>query len=109
MMAIFGCCSDMGGAAVKKSRNSGITKSTNRCWRESNLSVYLFPGDRDHQMAIQLIDVISILIPLIIILLGCELFTNGIEWLGVKLGLAESCVGSILAAIGTALRRRWCP
>ena len=94
---------------MKKSRNSGIAKSTNRCWRESNLSVYLFPGNRDHQMAIQLIDVIFILIPLIIIFLGCELFTNGIEWLGVKLGLAESCVGSILAAIGTALPETMVP
>lgn len=54
-------------------------------------------------MAIEIGDVLLILIPLIIILFGCELFTNGIEWLGVKLGLAESCVGSILAAIGTAL------
>lgn len=54
-------------------------------------------------MAIQITDVLLLLIPLIIILLGCELFTNGIEWLGVKLGLAESCVGSVLAAVGTAL------
>jgi len=54
-------------------------------------------------MAFQIADVLLLLIPLVIILLGCELFTNGIEWLGVKLGLAESCVGSVLAAVGTAL------
>jgi len=40
---------------------------------------------------------------LIIILLGAELFTNGIEWFGHKLKLAEGVVGSILAAVGTAL------
>ncbi|HEX7472485.1 MAG TPA: hypothetical protein VF323_05350, partial [Candidatus Limnocylindrales bacterium] len=37
------------------------------------------------------------------ILLGAELFTNGIEWFGEKLGIAEGAVGSVLAAIGTAL------
>jgi cation:H+ antiporter len=38
-----------------------------------------------------------------VILLGAELFTNGIEWFGRKLGLAEGAVGSVLAAVGTAL------
>ncbi|MBI3815668.1 MAG: sodium:calcium antiporter [Nitrospinae bacterium] len=40
---------------------------------------------------------------LIVILLGCELFTNGIEWTGKKLQLSEGLVGSVLAAVGTAL------
>src|SRR5439155_15211904 len=39
----------------------------------------------------------------LIILLGAELFTNGIEWFGHRLGLGEGAVGSVLAAIGTAL------
>lgn len=34
---------------------------------------------------------------------GCALFTNAIEWLGKRLGIAEGAVGSILAAIGTTL------
>jgi cation:H+ antiporter len=34
---------------------------------------------------------------------GCALFTNGVEWLGKRLGISESAVGSILAAIGTTL------
>ncbi len=38
-----------------------------------------------------------------LILAGAELFTNGIEWFGHKLGLAEGAVGSVLAAVGTAL------
>lgn len=44
-----------------------------------------------------------LIISLIIILAGCEGFTNGIEWFGKKHGLGEGAVGSILAAVGTAL------
>ena len=42
-------------------------------------------------------------ISLAIILAGCEGFTNGIEWFGKKYGLGEGAVGSVLAAVGTAL------
>jgi cation:H+ antiporter len=45
----------------------------------------------------------------IIILAGAELFTNGIEWFGRKLGLAEGAVGSVLAAVGTALPETMIP
>lgn len=38
-----------------------------------------------------------------VILAGSEFFTNGIEWAGEKLGIAEAAVGSLLAAVGTAL------
>ena len=34
---------------------------------------------------------------------ACALFTNAIEWLGKRLGISESAVGSIFAAIGTTL------
>ncbi len=44
-----------------------------------------------------------------IILAGAELFTNGIEWFGRKLGLAEGAVGSVLAAVGTALPETMIP
>jgi len=37
------------------------------------------------------------------IILACEAFTNSIEWLGKKLNLSEGAVGSVLAAVGTAL------
>lgn len=37
-----------------------------------------------------------------LILFGAEVFTNGVEWLGIKLELSEGATGSILAAIGTA-------
>ncbi len=38
-----------------------------------------------------------------IILLAAELFTNAVEWVGHKLNLNEGVVGSILAAVGTAM------
>jgi len=46
---------------------------------------------------------------LVIILAGAELFTNGIEWLGRKLKLGEGAVGSVLAAVGTALPETMIP
>jgi len=42
-------------------------------------------------------------VSLVVILLGCDLFTNGIEWAGKKLDLGEGAVGSVLAAVGTCL------
>ncbi len=44
-----------------------------------------------------------------IILIGAELFTNAVEWLGKKLNLSEGAVGSILAAVGTALPETMIP
>jgi cation:H+ antiporter len=44
-----------------------------------------------------------LLVALVVILGAAELFTNGVEWLGQKLGLSEGVVGSVLAAVGTAL------
>jgi cation:H+ antiporter len=38
-----------------------------------------------------------------VIYLACELFVNAVEWLGVELGIATMAVGTVLAAIGTAL------
>ena len=44
-----------------------------------------------------------------IILVGSELFTNGVEWAGHRLGIAEAAVGSLLAAVGTALPETFVP
>jgi len=44
-----------------------------------------------------------LLASLALILFACELFTNGVEWTGKKLDLSDGAVGSILAAVGTAL------
>jgi cation:H+ antiporter len=48
-------------------------------------------------------NIILLVLSLGIILVGCELFTNGIEWLGKKLNLGDGVVGSILSAVGTCL------
>lgn len=38
-----------------------------------------------------------------LIVAGAALFTNSVEWLGHRLDLGQSAVGSLLAAVGTAL------
>ena len=52
---------------------------------------------------------VLLILSLFIILLGAELFTNGIEWFGKRLRLAEGAVGSVLAAVGTALPETMIP
>ena len=37
-----------------------------------------------------------------LILVGAEVFTNGVEWLGIKLRISAGATGSVLAAFGTA-------
>jgi cation:H+ antiporter len=55
------------------------------------------------------VDLLVLAIAFVVILLGAELFTNGIEWFGRKLELAEGAVGSVLAAVGTALPETMIP
>ncbi len=54
-------------------------------------------------------DFAFLVVAFIVILIGAELFTNGIEWFGHKLELAEGAVGSVLAAVGTALPETMIP
>lgn len=44
-----------------------------------------------------------LVLSLAVILLAAELFTNGVEWVGYRLNLGEGVVGSVLAAVGTAM------
>jgi cation:H+ antiporter len=46
---------------------------------------------------------LGLLLGLIIILVSCEVFTNGIEWLGKSMRVGDGAVGSILSAVGTCL------
>ncbi len=46
---------------------------------------------------------LELVIALGVILAAAELFTNGVEWIGEGFGLSEGAVGSVLAAVGTAL------
>jgi len=54
-------------------------------------------------------DIGLLIVSLGIILVGAEAFTNGVEWLGQKLKLGAGAVGSILAAVGTALPETMVP
>ncbi len=48
-------------------------------------------------------DIITLLLSFAIILIGCEFFTNSVEWVGKRFNLSEGAVGSVLAAVGTAM------
>ncbi len=44
-----------------------------------------------------------LLVSFAVILAGALLFTNAVEWMGNKLSIGEGAVGSLLAAVGTAM------
>jgi cation:H+ antiporter len=48
-------------------------------------------------------DIITLLLSFAVILIGCEFFTNSVEWVGKRYNLSEGAVGSVLAAVGTAM------
>ncbi|MBE3575039.1 MAG: sodium:calcium antiporter [Firmicutes bacterium] len=52
---------------------------------------------------------ILLVLSLAIILFGAEFFTNSVEWLGRRLRLGEAAVGSLLAAVGTAMPETMIP
>ncbi|MGD0863012.1 MAG: sodium:calcium antiporter [Candidatus Limnocylindrales bacterium] len=54
-------------------------------------------------------DLVVLVVSFAVILAGAELFTNGVEWFGHKLELAEGAIGSVLAAVGTALPETMIP
>jgi cation:H+ antiporter len=49
------------------------------------------------------VDVFLLVLSFMVILAGALLFTNAVEWLGYRLGIGEGAVGSLLAAVGTAM------
>jgi cation:H+ antiporter len=48
-------------------------------------------------------DAFLLLVSFAVILAGALLFTNAVEWIGHRLKLGEGAVGSLLAAVGTAM------
>ena len=50
-----------------------------------------------------LIHLLALLACALVIYLACELFVNAVEWLGVRLKMGTIAIGTVLAAIGTAL------
>jgi cation:H+ antiporter len=49
------------------------------------------------------VDAFLLPISFAVVLCGALLFTNAVEWLGHRLGVGEGAVGSVLAAVGTAM------
>jgi len=49
------------------------------------------------------LDAFLLLVSFAVILAGALLFTNAVEWIGHRLSLGEGAVGSLLAAVGTAM------
>src|SRR5205085_2271064 len=74
-------------------RAGGSGRGRHRWWRQANR-----PGSIASTM-----DWALLVFSLLVILAGAELFTNGVEWVGEGFGLSEGAVGSVLAAVGTAL------
>lgn len=54
-------------------------------------------------------DIVLLLVALVVILIGAEVFTNALEHLGERLGISEGVTGSIFAAVGTALPETMVP
>jgi len=50
-----------------------------------------------------MIHVVSLIACAVAIYLACEWFVNAVEWLGVRMRVGNAAVGTILAAVGTAL------
>jgi len=44
-----------------------------------------------------------LILSLVVILVACSLFTNAVEWLGRRLKVNQAVVGSVFAAVGTAM------
>jgi cation:H+ antiporter len=49
------------------------------------------------------VDALLLAVSFAIVLSGALLFTNAVEWVGHRLGVGEGAVGSVLAAVGTAM------
>jgi cation:H+ antiporter len=49
------------------------------------------------------VDVVLLFLSFAVILAGALLFTNAVEWMGHRLNMGEGAVGSLLAAVGTAM------
>lgn len=60
-------------------------------------------------MALAPMDLPMFVLSFFIILVSCELFTNGVEWVARRFNLSKGAVGSVLAAVGTALPETMVP
>src|SRR3954469_23676688 len=71
--------------------------------RQSGRDGSLFRVSRPVREETGLITTLEFVAALVAILLGAVFFTNAVEILGGRLGMQQGAVGSLLAAVGTAL------
>jgi len=55
------------------------------------------------------LELLLVAVSLVVILAGAEFFTNAVEWLGAHFKLSHGAVGSVLAAVGTAMPETMIP
>src|SRR3989338_3484641 len=55
------------------------------------------------KMRSMLFSTLLFLLAIGVILGGAAVFTNGVEWMGRRLGISDGAIGSILAGVATAL------
>jgi len=60
-------------------------------------------------LAVELHAIAGLLFSFVVIVIGSEFFTNGIEWLGFRLRFSAGATGSVLAALGTAMPETMVP
>src|SRR5262249_57677378 len=46
---------------------------------------------------------VLLVVSFVVMVAGAAVFTNAVEWAGVRLGLGHGAVGSVLAAVATAM------
>src|SRR6476659_8808040 len=92
------------GSAMASAAPSASRIRTSRSERAAAGGVVIACGDPNRPGSIpSQMDWALLVTSLLVILAGAELFTNGVEWVGEGFGLSEGAVGSVLAAVGTAL------
>lgn len=89
-------------ASATQSRQARPLATTRVAVRASRVAVPLVYA-RPDRFIIMLLTLALFCLSAIAIYWACEYFVNGIEWLGERLNLGATAVGSVLAAFGTAL------
>ena len=75
--------------------------SRGRGWRMNAQGFFI--GWFSQRERMTLLTIVEFVVALVAILIGAAFFTNAVEILGSRLGMGQGAVGSLLAAVGTAL------
>jgi cation:H+ antiporter len=83
------CCGDFGGDATLRRGNAARRVSA--------------PSEPPQRSRRPRVTVLLLALSFALLLGGAVLFTNAVEWMGLRLNVGHSATGSLLAAVGTAL------